>query len=356
MQDHILSQIAMMQTATQETQPKTALPSPIRSIIESNQRFLVASHANPDGDALGSAAALAGILRALGKDVRIYNTSGVPGYLEWLPLPCPLVRTFHELGGFSPEWVIVLDCGEVERTGPEFVAAAPHMRIVNIDHHLDNPMFGEENWVDPSQAAVGCMVAEIAKAFDIPLSGNIGEAVYLALVSDTGYFSYGNTSPQVMLLAAEILRQGLDAGAFTARAQNQWSLKRMRLWSLALAQAKLYCNGAVGVLAISQSMLEKAGAGKEDCEGLVETIRRVRGVRMAITLREEAEDHIRISLRSHGQDNVQEVARQFGGGGHRNASGATFVGPLHEAEAALVTAAAQYLDLPATACEVTLGG
>ncbi len=335
---------------TTETPQQTVAISRIRQIIEGNQRFLVASHANPDGDALGSAAALTGLLLAMGKDVRIYNASGVPNFLDWLPLPCPLVRTLPELDGFTPDWTFVLDCGDLPRVGPEMEAAASDFRIINIDHHLDNPNFGEENWVDPKQAAVGSMIAELAHEFDIPLAGDIGEAIYLAIVSDTGQFSYGNTTPQVMALASEILALGLDAGDFTAKSQNLWSLTRMRLWSLALAEVRLYCGGAIGVLAITRQMLNEAGATKEDCEGLVEAVRRIRGVRIAISLREELDGHVRISLRSFGEDNVQAVARQFGGGGHKNASGATYFGSLEDAETALMAAAADHLNLPQTPC------
>ena len=328
-------------TKNPQATTQTAPLARIRQLIDANQRFLVASHANPDGDALGSCAALGSLLQTLGKDVRLYNSTGRPKFLEWLPLPCPLATSLAELGDFVPDWTFVLDCGDLARVGDEVTADS--LRLVNIDHHLGNPGFGEVNWVDPAQPAVGCMIAMLAREFGVPLKGALGEAIYLAIVSDTGQFSYGNTTPDVLALASEILRQGLHADAFTARWQNQWTLSRLRLWSQALAAVRVYQAGAVCVVGISRAMLESAQATKEDCEGLVETIRKVRGVRMAITLREEVEGQVRISLRSYGQDDVQAVARQFGGGGHRNASGATFVGSLDAAEAAVVAAATRVL-------------
>ncbi|AGW13395.1 putative phosphoesterase RecJ domain protein [Megalodesulfovibrio gigas DSM 1382 = ATCC 19364] len=301
----------------------------------------MASHANPDGDALGSSAALGALLQALGKDVRLYNSTGRPKFLEWLPLPCPLVTSLDELGDFVPDWAFVLDCGDMARVGEEIAGSS--LQLVNIDHHLGNPDFGAVNWVDPSQAAVGCMIAALAREFGVPLTGALGESLYLAIVSDTGQFSYGNTTPDVLALASEIVGSGLDVGEFTARWQNQWTLSRLRLWSLALANVQVYDDGAICVVGITRAMLEAAQATKEDCEGLVETIRRVRGVRMSITLREEVAGQIRISLRSFGDDDAQAVAQHFGGGGHRNASGATFVGTMTEAEAAVVAAASAVL-------------
>ncbi|GAB7079017.1 DHH family phosphoesterase [Megalodesulfovibrio paquesii] len=313
----------------------------IRQLIEAGQRFLVASHANPDGDALGSMAGLGFLLQTLGKEVRLYNSTGRPRFLEWVTLPCPLVTTLEALDGFVPDWTFVLDCGDLARTGMELPAAS--LRMVNIDHHLGNPLFGEVNWVDPDQAAVGCMIARLAKEFGVPLSGALGESLYLALISDTGQFGYGNTTPEVLSLASEIVAGGLDVGDFTARWHNQWTLSRLRLWSQALASVQVYDNGSICVVGITRAMMESAQATKEDCEGLVETVRRVRGVRMAIALREEVAGQIRVSLRSQGNDDAQAVARQFGGGGHRNASGATFIGTMEDAVQALVAAASGVL-------------
>ncbi len=191
-----------------ETDPLTA----VRRLLETGNNFLVAGHENPDGDALGATAAMGFILQALGKNYRLYGASGVPEQFAWLELPAPLHSELNTLGDFVPDWYLILDCGDPFRMGRELMQAVTPSKIINIDHHLNNPKFGAVDWVDPGQAAVGEMAGQLAKALDIPLSGGLGEAVYLALVTDTGNFSYGNTKPETLELAASIIRQGLDPG------------------------------------------------------------------------------------------------------------------------------------------------
>ena len=207
------------------------MPSPIREISEilkNNRSFLVASHVNPDGDAIGATAALGFLLRALGKDVVLYNPSGLPERYAWLALPGPLSTRLPEV---LPDWTVTLDCGAPERLGPELSARLDPERTVNIDHHLGNPDFGAVNWVDPAEPAVGAMVAKLARELGAPLTGGLAEAVYLAVVTDTGHFTYGNTTPEVLELTAELLRGGLDLEGVNARVNNQWSPRRLELWA-----------------------------------------------------------------------------------------------------------------------------
>ncbi|WP_461211127.1 DHH family phosphoesterase [Desulfocurvus sp. DL9XJH121] len=319
------------------------MTSPARTIsalISGAESFLIASHSSPDGDALGSSAALGFLLKALGKRVAIYNESGLPDQYAWLPLPCPVVA---EVPDEDFDWTIALDCGDQARLGAALGERFPEKGSMNIDHHLGNPEYAEVNWVDPRYAAVGAMICDLARELSVPLSGGLGMAAYLAIVTDTGYFSYGSTRPETLEACAEIMRQGLDPAAFNDRLQNQWSLNRLKLWSMVLGDCSLHMDGAVGLMRVSREMLETTGTGKEDTEQLVNLMRRVKSVRAAILLREDGDELTKASLRSSGEVNVQAVAAALGGGGHKNAAGCTVHASLAEAEAVVLDAAARHL-------------
>jgi phosphoesterase RecJ-like protein len=318
----------------------------ILEILSQEDDFLLACHAGPDGDALGSMSALGHILTKLGKRFRMYNESGVPEHLRILRLPGEVLT---EPPADTPKWIITMDCGDLERTGDAFTAYAQGKRIVNIDHHLGNPMFGEVNWVDTGYSSVGEMIAGLAEGLDIPLDGDIGEGVYMALVSDTGYFAYGNTKPKTMRIAADIVERGLDPGDFNVRLQNTWSLNRLQLMSAVLDKAALHFGGRLGVVVVTLDMMRTTGTTAADTEGLVNYVRRIRGVEASALLREDEPGIIKISLRSPGIINVQELAARFGGGGHRNASGARMEGSPEAVLKKILDAFAEFFENAETA-------
>ncbi len=311
---------------------------PLHQLISSGDNFLVASHESPDGDALGSTAAMGYILQHLGKNFRLYNASGVPDHLSWMRFPQPVLNSLDLLDDFKPEWVIALDCGDPFRIGKELLKFVEKKQIINIDHHIGNPQFGVFNWVDPAFPAVGEMVAKVAADVGVELSGGIGEAIYLAIVSDTGNFSYGNTRPETLELAASIVRLGLNPGEFSNKYLNQWTPNRLKLWSEVLSRASIFCDGKIGMITVTQQQLEESGTTKHDCDGLVEFIRRIKSVRVAAILREDKPEYIKISLRSFGADDVQKIALKFGGGGHRNAAGGVIPVSLKKARVQLLEA------------------
>ena len=292
--------------------------------IREGERFLVAAHAAPDGDALGATAAMGWLLAALGKTFTLVNDSPVPPQYGWLALPGSLVATPGE-GPY--DLAIVLDCGDAARLGTLQTALDPK-RMAVIDHHLGNPGFGAINWVDPGCCAAGEMVAFLAIDCSVPLAGPLAEALYTALATDTGFFSYGGTTAACLDIVAELVRGGLDVGKVGASIKNQWTLGRVRLTAEILANMDLRQHGQVGCIRISQEMFARTGTGPEDCEGLVNNALRVRGVRAAFLLRELPEGGAKFSLRSVGEVNVQAVAARFGGGGHKNAAGGRLAEPL----------------------------
>jgi len=321
------------------------MPSPVTQIAELIRRsdhFLVASHANPDGDAIGSTVALGHILAALGKDFCLYNKSGLHHQFDWLHLPGP----FHDtLSGAEANWIFVLDCGSENRVGPELHKVMGTLPIANVDHHLGNPNFGQFNWVDESYPAVAAMIADLADELGVPLTGPLAEAVYLGIVTDTGFFTFDNTVPSVMELAARLIRLGLQPGAVNAKIRNQWSVSRFRLWGESFATTEMFYGGQVAVAHVTSEMMARTGTTATDCEEIVNFLRRLRGTRAAVILREEPDGAFKFSLRSTGPDNVQAVAARFDGGGHRNAAGGTIADTLASTKSRLVKALGEGLQL-----------
>jgi len=307
--------------------------------IRDADNFLVLSHVSPDGDALGSMLAMGELLDALGKKVRVFNESGIPRRFEWL---APKREILTELPEVEPDNLIVLDCGSAERAGDLIAPWLKTKKVFNFDHHLDNPMFGTVNWVEQRASSVGEMVGMLARKLGVPLVGLLGEYVYLALISDTGDFCFNNTRPETLEMAAEILRLGLLPGPFHEQKQSTGTLNQLQMRGTVLQRARLYADGQISLISFTRELFEQTGTGPEDTEGLVNTVLYIRGVQVAISLREE-EQGIKFSLRSKGSTNVQTVAFRFGGGGHRNAAGGTLLLDMDQAKATMIQAVTEEL-------------
>lgn len=313
-------------------------PARIARHLRERNRFLVCAHIRPDGDALGSTAAMGWLLHALGKEYMLYNENGVPRFLEWLPLSAPVYTSLETLP-FTPECLVVVDCGNAQRTGAAMADFFAEKASINIDHHLGNPCFGTlDNWVDPQMPAVGQMVAAVAEAAGVPLTGALAQAVYVALISDTGGFAFGNTTPAALRLAAHLAENGLDMAAVRDTLDKQWSLERMHLWGRIMQRLTLEQGGNVVLATVSQADIDACGADQEEVEGLAEHLRRLRGVLVSGVLREEDPTHCRLNLRSSGETDVRRIAVALGGGGHRNAAGCTLEMPLDQARTVVLTA------------------
>lgn len=308
------------------------------------RRVLSAAHVSPDGDAVGSALALAAIVQSLDAEARVFLPGGIPSSFSWLKSPAPVVSSLEELGGWVPELLLFADCGDAHRAGPELAALAAKelppgwegLLTANIDHHKSNPMFADLNWVEPERAATGELVGLMAEELGLPLSGSLGEALYLALVTDTGNFTYANTSAGCLAMAARIVDAGLDVAGFTDRTENNWSLARMHLWGRLMGDVSLHVGGAVACCLVPRSYLEAAGLSNDDLEGFASWLRRIKGVRVAIFIREDGAGLCKISLRSMGDFDVRAVAALFGGGGHASAAGAETTMPPQQAARALL--------------------
>jgi len=314
------------------------MAAPMRDIqdaIREGSRFLVASHVNPDGDAVGSMAAMGHLLTALGKEAVLYNASGLPPHFSWLALPSP-IRAELPQDGF--DWIIALDCGD-ERRGGEALKAlmAKHPTMV-VDHHVANSLWGARNWVLPGRSSTCEMVGMLADALGVELAGPLGVALYLGIVTDTGNFSFDNTSPACMEMAARIVRLGVEPGTVNELIRNQWSLTRFKLWGEALAGLALHFDGRLGVIHITAGQFARLGATGADCEGLTNFVLHLKGCQVAQLLREDQPGTLKLSLRSVSGVNIQPVAAAFGGGGHTGAAGATLKGSIEDMEPRVIAA------------------
>ncbi len=282
----------------------------------------IVSHANPDADALGSTLALAHGLISLGKTVYIGNASPIPDYLRWMDYTGPLLQTFPQ-GEDAPQVVVILDCGDAQRLG-DMQEHALSYPTINIDHHLENPHFASEyNWADSTMAATGQMIAALLHAMNVPLTGAIARSLYTAISSDTGNLTYGNTNEDVFLLCANLLRLGLEITPLRKELDNTWRLERMHLWGKLMSRLKLERENSVALACVSLADLQSCQAKKEDLEGFSEHLRRLQGVHIAGFVREDTAEQCKVSLRSSGPIDVREILAALGGGGHKNASGAT---------------------------------
>ena len=312
------------------------LPKVVDDICEAlkqKDNFLIISHINPDGDAVGSAVAMATILQRMGKSFRLYNVSSFPESLAWAS-PWPVVSSLSDLAEFKPDAYIIVDCGDSKRTGDEIENVLLTKAIslsISIDHHRENPLFATHNWVDPSMAATAIMVGMLAKKLGFELTETLGQAVYLGLVSDTGSFSYANTDSRCLSLAAEIVDLGLDVGIFSASLDNTWSMERMRFWGKLFTEIKLVNNGTIAYVTVSAKMLSDAGLTVADLNDFASWMRRIKGTQVTAMIRENADAKIKVSLRSAKNVNVQKVASFFGGGGHNNAAAYETSGSLNAA-------------------------
>ncbi|MDL2210758.1 DHH family phosphoesterase [Desulfovibrio sp. OttesenSCG-928-O18] len=305
--------------------------SAVAQCVSSAKRVLAATHMNPDGDAIGSLSALGHIAATLGIDVRLYCETIVPSHLDWLNYPVPLVTNLAALGDWRPDCLILLDCADENRAGAEMAAFTTACREGNatcdgittvcIDHHIANPHFAALNWVDPSMSATGVMVALLAKELGQPLAGDLGEALYFAIVSDTGSFSYANTTALAMELAAEIVKNGLSVADFTIKYENNWALGRMHLWGSLMGEVQVLCDGKLVVSVVTDEHLLRYGCKRTDLEGYASWLRRLAGTKVVLLAR-PSRNGSKISLRSMGDVDVQEIAAELGGGGHKGASGA----------------------------------
>jgi phosphoesterase RecJ-like protein len=299
------------------------------------RRILITSHASPDGDAVGSALAVGELARALAIDSLIVQRDPHPASLGFLP-GIEKVEVVAEIAPAelaTRDLAVVLECPGLSRPG---LMGLERLPILNIDHHLENERYGELNYLDEEAPAVGEMVLRMAEAAGVALSPAMATCLYTALVTDTGDFRYSNATPRAFDAASRLVAGGARPHLIADALWNQTPARVVRLTAEVLATLELHAGGRLALIICDLGMLARAGARPEDTENLINIPRTIAGVEVAMLLKAFTPGVTRASLRSRGAVDVQRVAAQFGGGGHRNAAGCTVPAPLEEARRALL--------------------
>jgi len=297
----------------------------VADAIRSHDRFLVTTHENPDGDALGSLLAAKLGLEQLGKDVVMYlaGETPLPREYSWMPFG-NLRRTLPE--DAADRILLALDCANENRLGPdpEVLASAP--LVLNVDHHHDNTRFGGVNMVVAEASSTGEIVRDLFSELGVEVTPEIAEALYIALVTDTGRFQYANTTPKALRLAAELVEAGADVHKVFQGVYESVQFAKLKLLARALERAQIYEGGRLVVSYLLRGDFAEVGAAEPYSEGIIDYLRAVEGADMAALIREPPRGDAparRISLRSSTDElDVSEIARHSGdGGGHRQAAG-----------------------------------
>jgi phosphoesterase RecJ-like protein len=288
--------------------------------IRARRRFVVTSHARPDGDAIGSALACGEILRRMGKHSAVVMHDGVPRIYQNLPFADRVIRA----DDVPPnDAVIVLECDSVKRT---LLEGLEDCFLISIDHHVSGRNFAHVNWIDPTVMATAELVYRIACLSGIPLDPDIATCLYTALMTDTGSFMFQGTNEHTFALARELALAGANPALCARHIYFGHSTAKLRLLGAALSN--LHRDNSLAWIWVTQEQMERFAAREEDCEGLVNYALSIGDVQVAIFFRELPEGRWRVSLRSKGNVNVSHVAEHFGGGGHKCASGCSLDGPL----------------------------
>lgn len=298
-----------------------------------SKRLVIASHYNPEGDAIGSILALALALEKLGKETWPYNRDGVPFNLRFLP---QMSRIKTELPAWEPDTVVIADCGEFSRVGDVEKKLKKAPTIINVDHHGTNPKFGHLNWIVPEMASTGEMITEVIDALKVTWTPEMATCIYTAIVADTGSFQFGNTSPNSLRVAAKMVEYGALPGAVAQYLFFDLPEGNLQLLARVLATMKVEMRGKLATVEISRKMFEETGTTPDASEGFVDFPRSVRGIDVAVLFRQTGDAEYKISMRSKGNFDVAKVAKSFGGGGHAAAAGCTIKGSIEEVRANLI--------------------
>ena len=303
----------------------------IGQALREGERFAVLSHVRPDGDALGSQLALGLSLKRLGKDVRIWNEEGMLEKYSFLPSANLLTKPPAD-----PEDVdvaIALDTAIQNRLGTALPAVRSAKVWINIDHHPSNPGYGDLVYINPKAPATGQILFELIRSEKLPIDAAIAENLYVAISTDTGSFQYPNTTARTFEMAAELVRAGVDVGRVSQLTYENYPRRRAELLRDLLGTMRFEANDRVASFSLSLATAKKLGALPEHNEGLIDHLRAIHGVIVAVFFEELADGKVRVSMRSKSEKvNVCAICEKFGGGGHVLAAGARIPGTLAEVE------------------------
>lgn len=320
----------------------TEITRQIGDIVRRHESFLVAGHIRPDGDVLGCQIALGLTLLALGKRVEVWNPDGMSRKYSFLPRAELMRKPPEQPQAFDV--VFAIDTAAYDRMGSICDRIASRRLLVNLDHHTSNGKFGDVVWVEPAASATGELVYDLLRANQWPITPDIAANLYVAISTDTGSFQYPSTTPRTLRIAAELIEAGADASELARHCYESFPLARTRLLQLMLAGLRMSADNRIGSAWLTAPMYQQSGARHEDSEGLIDHIREIACVVVALVFEEEPDGIVRVSLRSKSpQVSVDRIASRFGGGGHHAAAGARIKGEPAAVEAMVLRAVEEAL-------------
>ncbi|MES2660735.1 MAG: DHH family phosphoesterase [Verrucomicrobiota bacterium] len=324
--------------------PENASFDQIGEVLRNHQSFVLISHVRPDGDAIGSQIALGFSLMAAGKSVRLINEDGLPDNLTFMAGSEKI-----ELPPAEPldvEVAIALDTAAKPRMGDNALHAASKAKIwLNIDHHKSNPSYGDFNLIDSSSPATGQILYQLITALGLPMPAESRDAIYVAVSTDTGSFQYPSTTAKTYRMAADLIDHGLDVGKINSDTYDNHPYRRVELMRALLNTLELSADGLVANWEMRDQTRIDLALLPEDSEGLIDIIRAIRGVQLAVFFEELEGGKIRVSMRSKDKRlDVCKIALEFGGGGHALAAGIRMKGPLEEAKAQVLAAIRRHIE------------
>lgn len=305
------------------------IPEIILDKIRSAENFVVMTHVQPDGDAVGSLLAMSDMLKNMGKRVLAFLDEPISHLYDFLPGASKLTSNVDEMRHFIAEsgadiCAIALDCGEADRVGRQKDLMLTMSPFLVIDHHLSHMNFGDYRWVEPQCSSTGEMVYEIAEALGQTPTYNGAFALYVAISTDTGSFRYECTGARTFEIVSNLVGLGVKPDHVAGLIYDNFSFERLKLMQMVLGTLELGEDEQIACIHVTREMFDASRALVQDVEGFIEYPRSIRSVKVAVFIKETRNDMVSVSLRAKGECNVAEIAKLFGGGGHRNASGCKF--------------------------------
>ncbi len=308
--------------------------------LKTSKRVILASHVNPDGDAIGSLIAMGLSLEQLGKPVLMYNESPIPAVYRFLPGVHRIVSRVDDVA--AHDTAVILDCGNLARIGGIAGRVEALETVINIDHHLTNTRFGSLQAIDPQACATSEIIYRLLDPLGVTIDRGIAAAIYTGIFTDTGSFRFSNTNRAAFSICEAMVRHGVDPYEVARHVYGTYSLGRIKLLNLALDSLEIAAGGKLSIMTLSRDMLAETRTQPEDVDGLINYAKRIEDVRLAALIQErEANGNgqgqsYHVSLRSDGSIDVAAIAAEFGGGGHASAAGYNVHATLAEIKAEII--------------------
>ncbi|MBW2442280.1 MAG: bifunctional oligoribonuclease/PAP phosphatase NrnA [Deltaproteobacteria bacterium] len=313
--------------------------------IKRAHHILLASHSEPDGDAVSSILALGLAIGQLGKKTTIYNASPIPAVYRFLPSVERIVRHIKKANTYDV--ALVLDCGDLPRVGEASATISRIPLVINIDHHISNTGFGDLQLIDPLACSTAEIVYRLIKAMDVSIDKAMATSVYTGILTDTGSFRFSSTNRAAFAISQEMTELGVEPHAVAQHVYGTYSLGRIKLLNLALDSIEISENGKLSIMTVTGAMFAETGTHPEDVDGMINYARRIEDVKVAALIHEQkngktysnGQGHYHVSLRSDGSVDVAAIAGSFGGGGHTSAAGFQIETSLKKLKSDIITLA-----------------